>query len=180
MKGHGHSSGSHSGPSPYWLISLSFLVNRPSYSYITYRYFEIWIMGKVKVQGHKRSPTSYHCCPLHFMSMDPPILQIWLFQNLTLKIQVMVIVQGHIVVHHPTDISLSFYVNAENPRSRSWVSSSRLHSWSNILSLIPFVPCQSVPPFLRYSYFKTSPWKYKVIIMVKVQGHKVDMTSHRP
>ena len=48
----------------------------------------------------------------------------------------------------------------ENPRSRSkfevikWVQ----HPIS-LLTHIPFIPCQSAIPFLRYGYFKIWPWK---------------------
>ena len=76
----------------------------------------------------------------------------------------------------------------ENPRSRSGMGQSHIdglvqkdvtpllthwsyvflalnyrYSESNILSIhIPFVPCQSDHPFLKYSYFKIWPWKSNV------------------
>ena len=55
------------------------------------------------------------------------------------------------------------------------------HIVGNILSTIPFVPYWSALPFLRYSYFKNSPWKSKVKVIgeVKVQSHNVSQTSHR-
>ena len=60
----------------------------------------------------------------HSMSIGPPIPGIWLFQYLTLKIQG----QG---------------------------DSAWSHSGSYILSIyIPFVPCYSTFPFLKYSFFK--------------------------
>ena len=84
------------------------------------------------------------------MSTDPPIPEIWLFQNLTLKIQ------GH---------------------DHGWSQSSRSHSGSDILSThIPLVPCQSAFSFLRYGYFKIWPWKSKVKVIV--QGHIVGPTSY--
>ena len=70
------------------------------------------------------------------MSIGHPIPEMWLFQNLTLKIRG----QGH-----------------------GWVEHWKSQSGCNILSIhIPFVPCQSALPFLRYSIFKIWPWKSKV------------------
>ena len=92
------------------------------------------------------------------MSMGHPIPEIRLFQNLTLKIQG----NGH-----------------------GWGESSKSQSGCNILSThIPFVPCQSAVPFLRHSiffFFKIWPWKSKVKVMVevKVQSHKVGVTSYQ-
>ena len=51
---------------------------------------------------------------------------------------------------------------------------------SNILSTqIPFIPCQSALPFLRYSIFKIWPWKSKVKVMGEgnVESHKVGVTT---
>ena len=89
------------------------------------------------------------------MSIGHPIPEIRLFHNLTLKIQG----QGH-------------------GRGEHWKS----QHGSNILSTqIPFVPCQSALPFLRYSIFKIWPWKSKVKVMgeVDIQSHKVGVTSYR-
>ena len=89
------------------------------------------------------------------MSIRHPIPEIWLFQNLTSKIQG----QGH-------------------GRAECWKS----QSGCNILSIhIAFVPCQSAIPFLRYSIFKIWPWKSKVKVMgvVDIESHKVVVTSYR-
>ena len=89
------------------------------------------------------------------MSIGHPIPEIRLFHNLTLKIQG----QGH-------------------GRGEHWKS----QHGSNILSTqIPFVPCQSALPFLRYSIFKIWPWKSKVKVMgeVDIQSHKGGVTSYR-
>ena len=54
------------------------------------------------------------------------------------------------------------------------------HQGSNILSThIPFVPCQSAIAFLIYD--KIWPWKsmIKVMVEVKVENHKVGVTSNR-
>ena len=89
------------------------------------------------------------------MSIGHPIPETRLFQNLNLKIQG----RGH-------------------GRGEYWKS----QHGSNILSThIPFIPCQSAIPFLRYDFFKIWPWKSRVKVMVKVQveSHKVDVTSYR-
>ena len=41
------------------------------------------------------------------------------------------------------------------------------HEWSTPL---PFFPCQSVLPLLKYGYFKFWPWNFKVKIMGMVKG----------
>ena len=88
------------------------------------------------------------------MSMGHPIPELWLFKNLTLKIKD----QGH-----------------------WWGHSSKSQCGSSTLSThIPFVPCQSALPFLRYSIFKILPWKsrVKVIGEVTVQSHNVGLASY--
>ena len=70
------------------------------------------------------------------MSIGHPIPKLRLLQNLTLKIKG----QGH-----------------------GWGHTSKSKWGSNILSThIPFAPCQSALPFLRYSIFKIWPWKSRV------------------
>ena len=88
------------------------------------------------------------------MSIGHPIPELWLFQNLTLKIKG----QGH-----------------------GWGHSAKSQFGSSILSThIPFVPCQSALPFLRYNIFKIWPWKSRVKVMgeVTVQSHNVGLTSY--
>ena len=87
-------------------------------------------------------------------------------------------------IRHPfPELQLFWKFDLENQRSRSWVgSSSKSQCGSNILSIhIPFVPCQSALPFLRYSIFKIWPWKSRVKVMgeVTVQSHNVGLTSYR-
>ena len=74
------------------------------------------------------------------MSIGHPVPELWFFQNLTLKIKG----QGH-----------------------GWGHSSRSQCESSILSThIPFVPCQSATPFLRYiQHFKN------LTLKIKGQGH---------
>ena len=89
------------------------------------------------------------------MSIGHPIPELWLFQYLTLKING----QGH-----------------------AWGHNSKSQCGSSILlTHIPFVPCQSALPFLRYSIFKSWPWKsrVKVIGEVTVQSHNVGLASYR-
>ena len=70
--------------------------------------------------------------PLHSKWVKPPIPELQQFQYFTLKIQG----QGH-----------------------GWGQSLKSQCESNILSThIPFVPCQSDIPFLRYDFLKIWPW----------------------
>ena len=50
------------------------------------------------------------------------------------------------------------------------------------IMVILFVPCQSVVPFLRESYFKLWPWNFnsrvKVMGVVKGQGHTISPVSY--
>ena len=88
------------------------------------------------------------------MPIGHPIRELWLFQNLTLKIKR----QGH-----------------------WWGHSSKSQCWPSILSTnIPFLPCQSTLPFLRYSIFKIWPWNSRVKVMgeVTVQSHNVGLASY--
>ena len=130
------------GPASYRLASLSFHVNRPSHSWDTaFSKFDLenqgsssWVRSQFKVTLWVQHPIDSH--PFRSMSIGPPILEIQHFQNLTLKIKG----QGH-----------------------GWGHSSKSQCGSNILSThIPFVPCQSALPFLRYSIFKIWPWKSRV------------------
>ena len=93
-------------------------------------------MGEVDIESHKVDVTFYRLTSLSSMSIGHPIPEIRLFQNLTLKIQG----QGH-----------------------GWGERWQSQSGCSILSIhIPFVPCQSALPILRYSIFKIWPWKSKV------------------
>ena len=92
--------------------------------------------------------------PFCSMSIGHPVPELWLLQNLTLKIKG----QGH-----------------------GWGHSSKSQCGSSILSThIPFNPFQSAIPFLRYSIFKIWPWKsrVKVIGEVTVQSHNVGLASY--
>ena len=129
------------GVAPYRFTSLLFHVNRPSHSWdTTFSKFDLenprsWMRWTLKVTAWVQHSIDSH--PFNSMSIGHPIPEIWLFQNLTLKIQG----QGH-------------------GWGERWKSQS---GCNNILSIhIPFVPCQSALPFLRYSIFKIWPWKSKV------------------
>ena len=89
------------------------------------------------------------------MSIGHPIPEIWLFQNLTLKIQS----QNHRWGGH-------------------WKSQS---GCSILLAHIPFVPCQSAIPFMRYDFFKIWPWKSKVKVIgeVDIKSHSMGPTFYR-
>ena len=106
---------------------------------------------KIQDQGHRRgehwkSQHSVNSNPFCSRSICPPIPEIQHFQNLTLKI----LGQGH-----------------------GWSGNSKSQSGCNILlTHIPFVPCQSAIPFLRYNFFKFWPWKSKVKVMGEVDIKK--------
>ena len=149
------------GETSYRITSLSFHVNLPSHSWDTaFSKFDLenprsrsWVRGKLKATTWVQHSIDSH--PFHPMSICHPIPEIWLFQNLTLKIQG----QGH-----------------------GWGESSKSQSGCNFLSThIPFVPCQSALPFLRYSIFKIWPWKSKVKVMSEgnVESHNVGPTFYR-
>ena len=109
--------------------------------------------GKLKVITWVQHSIDSH--PFRSMSIGPPIPEIQHFQHLTLKIQG----QGH-----------------------EWGERWKPQHGSNILTThIPFIPCQSGIPFLRYDFFKIWPWKsmVKAMVEVKVQSHKVGVTSYR-
>ena len=89
------------------------------------------------------------------MSIVHPIPEIQLFKNLTLKI---------------------------HGQGQGWGESWKSEHGSNILSThISLIPCQSAIAFLRYDFFKIWPWKSKVKVMVevKVERHKVGVTSYQ-
>ena len=130
------------GITPYRLICPSFHVDRPCHSWDTaISKFDVensrsrsWVRSKLKVKTWVQHSVDSH--PFHSMSIGHPIPELWLFQNLTLKIEG----QGH-----------------------GWGHSSKSQCGSNIiLTNIPLVPCQSALPFLRYSIFKIWPWRSRV------------------
>ena len=130
------------GVASYRLTSLLLHVNRPSHSWeAAFLKFDLenpwprsWVRWTMKVTTWVQHSIDSH--PFHSMSISYPFPEIWLFQNLTLKIQG----QGHGL-------------------GERWKS----QSGCNILSThIPFIPCQSALPRLRYSIFKIWPWKSKV------------------
>ena len=118
----------------YRLASLSFHVNRPSHSWdSTFSKFDLenprprsWARWTLNVTTWVQHSIDSH--PFNSMSFGHPIPEIRLFQNLTLKIQ---------------------------GQYHGWRERWKSQSGCNILwTRIPFVPCQSALPFLRYSIFK--------------------------
>ena len=108
---------------------------------------------KLKVTMWVRHSVNSH--PFRSMWIRHPIPELWLFQNLSLKIRGEDHASGH---------------------------TSKSQCESNILSThIPFVPCQSGIPFLSYDFFKIWPWKSKVRVIgeVTVQSHYVGAISYR-
>ena len=144
----------------YRLTSLLFHVNPPSHSWDTTfsksdlenqrsRSWKRWTLKVTRWVQHSIDSHSFRS-----MTINHPMLKIWLFQILTLKIHG----QGY-----------------------GWGECWKSQHGSNILSThIPFIPCQSAIPFLRYKFFQIWPWKSKVKVMteVKVESHKVGVTSY--
>ena len=124
-------------------IHIAFVPCQSALPFLRYSIFKIWpwkskvkVMGEVDIESHKVDVTSYRLASLSSMSIGHPFPEIRLFQNFTLKIQG----QGH-----------------------GWGERWQSQSGCSILSIhIPFVPCQSALPILRYSIFKIWPWKSKV------------------
>ena len=112
-------------------------------------------MGEGKVESHNMGPTFYRLTSLSSHVNRPS---------------------------YSWDTTFSKF-DLENPRSRSWLRSKlKSQSGGNILSThIPFVPCQSAIPFLRYSIFKIWPWKSKVKVMgeVDIESHNMGPTFYR-
>ena len=101
------------------------------------------------------------------------------FQNLTLKIKGQCHGWGHPILEIQHFQNLTLEIKGQG---HWWGHSSKSQCGSSILSThIPFVPCQSALPFLRYSILKIWPWKsrVKVIGEVTVQSHNVGLASYR-
>ena len=136
--------GHKAGITPYGLISLSFHIDRPSDSWDTaISKFDVensrsrsWVRSKLKVTKWVQHSVYSH--PFHSMSIGHPIPELRHFQNLTLKIQG----QGHGWGHSSKDTVLLTYYR--------------------LTSLLFHVNLPSRVPFLRYSIFKTWPWKSRV------------------
>ena len=116
------------GITPFRLISLLFHFDQPCHSWDTaISKFDVensrsrsWLRTKLKVITWVLHSVDSH--PFRSMLIGHPVPELWLFQNLTLKIKG----QGH-----------------------GWGHSSKSQGGSNILSThIPFVPCQSGIPLL--------------------------------
>ena len=127
IQGQGHSSRSQSR---YNTLSthVPFIPCWSALQFLGYSYFKIWhwkfkvkVMGEVKVESHNMGPTFSRLTSIS-MSIGHPIPELWLFQNLTLKIKR----QGHgwgYSSSHNVGLtsywltSLLFHVNRP---SRSW------------------------------------------------------------
>ena len=91
----------------------------------------------------------------HSVNSHPfSFMSIGLFQNLTLKLKG----RGHEVTVQSHNMGLTFY---------------RL-TWH-----IPFVPCQSVLTFLKYSIFKIRPWKSRSSQMTMMLHNYRSRQFHR-
>ena len=174
----------------YRLTSLLFHVNRPSHSWDTAfsksnvenSRSRSWVRSKLKVTTWGLHSVDSH--PFPSMSPRHPIPELWLFENLTLKIMVM----GEVTVQsHNVDLtsywltSYSFHVNRasdswvtifwkfdlENQGSRSWVRSQfKVTMW--ILQLIGSHPFHSMSirhPIPELRLFQN------LTLKIKDQGH---------
>ena len=128
------------GITPYRLISLLIHVDRPCHSWDTaISKFDVensrsrsWVRSKLKVITWVLHSVDTH--PFRSISIRRPFPELWLFQNLTLKIK------GH---------------------GHGWGHSSKSQGGSNILSThIPFIPCQSGIPLLSW-LFENLTLKFK-------------------
>ena len=152
------------GLTSYRLTSLSFHVNLASHCWVTtFSKFDLeiqgsrsWVRSQFKVTMWVSHPIDSR--PFRSMSIGPPIPELWLFQNLTLKIKG----QGH-----------------------GWGNNSKLQCGSDILSThIPLVPCQSALPFLSYDFFQNLTLKLKgqgqmTLMLHNYRSRQFHRTSNR-
>ena len=154
------------GLTSYRLTSLSFHVNLASHCWVTtFSKFDLeiqgsrsWVRSQFKVTMWVSHPIDSR--PFRSMSIGPPIPELWLFQNLTLKIKG----QGH-----------------------GWGNNSKLQCGSDILGLTSYRLTSLWFHVNRPShswvmtFFKIWPWNSKVKVMgeVTVQSHNVGLTSYR-
>ena len=112
--------------------------------FLSYDFFKIWhwkskvkVMGEVTVQSQNVGLASYRLTSFSIHVNRPS---------------------------HSWDTACSKFVTLKiKGQGHGWGHSSKSQCGSNILSTqIPFVPCQSALPFLRYSIFKIWPWKSRV------------------
>ena len=130
--------------------------------------------SKFKVTQWVKHPIDSH--PFRSMSMGPPILEIRLFQNFTLKIYAQGHIQHHIVgptSYQPTLLSMSM---DPPPIPEIWVFKNLTlkihgqgHGWGkNLVGLTSYWPAfslfhvKSALPFLTYGCLKIWPWQVKV------------------
>ena len=119
---------------------IPFIPCQSGIPFLSYDFFRIWpwksrvkVMGEVTVQSNNVGLTSYWLTSLSF----------------------------HVNQAFHSWVTTFSKFDLENQESRSWVRSQfKVKFGSNILSThIPFIPCQSALPFLRYHIFKIWPWK---------------------
>ena len=146
IKGQGHGWG-HSLKSQCGSNILSthfpFVPCQSGIPFLSYDFFKIWpwkskvkVIGEVDIESHNVGLAYYRLTSLSFHVNRPSHSWDTAFSKFDLEIKG----QGH-----------------------GWGHSSKSQCGSNILSThIPFVPCQSALPFVRYSIFKTWPWKSRV------------------
>ena len=165
IKGQGHGWGQSWKPQSGCSILLTHIPFVPCQStlpFLRYSIFILWpwkskikVMGEVDIESHNMGPTFYRLTSLSFHVNRPSHSWDMTFPNLTLRIQ---------------------------GQRHGWGERWKSQSGCNILSThIPFVPCQSALPFLRYCIFIIWPWKSKVKVMGegKVESHNMGPTFYR-
>ena len=158
--------------------------------------YKVKVMGEVKVLSHNLGPTSYQIVleipQVRQSEVDTFGGGLGTFCWFSFNLMFMIWNSSHEDLQLFDWVSntasygfISFYVNPpsysyDRAFSKFDLQNPRSHNRNNILSThIPFIPCWSALPFLRCSYLKNWPWKSKVKGEVKVQSHKVSLTSYR-
>ena len=152
------------------LTHIPFVPCQSDIPLLSYDFFKIWpwnsrvkVKDEVTVQNHNVGVTSYRLTSLSFHVIGPPISEIQLFQNLTLKIKGQGHGWGHTLKSQCRSNILSTHIPFAPCQGHGWGHCSKTQCGSNILSThIPFVPCQSAISFLKYNIFKIWPWKSRI------------------
>ena len=122
---------------------------------LTHYFADLFAMHVAQGQSHCASNIISNSHPFHSKWVKPPNPELQQFQYFTLKMQ---------------------------GQGQGCGQSLKSQCESNMLSThIPFVPCQSAIPFLRYDFFKIWPWKSKVKVMeeVNIESHNMGPTFYR-
>ena len=153
-----------------------------------YAYLNIWpskskVIGEVKVPSHKVSPTYYRLTSISFHVDLPSHTWDAALSKFNIKnLRSVSYSRSHSEVNILSTF-LSFHVNCSpspeiklfqnlilkiQAQDHGWGQSSNSQSGSDfLLTLIPFIPCQSAIPFLGYGFYQIWPWKREVEVIVQ-------------